>query len=97
MFLKAVGRALPGVFLDEPGTTEAEANPVWGVFCFVADHVVPLAAGGANQITNLVTACWPCNFAKWSYKLDELGLDDPFRYEAVHDDWDGLQGRPALP
>ena len=96
MFLKAVGRALPGVFPDEPGTTEAEANPVWRVFCFVADHVHPLAAGGPNDLINLVTACWPCNFAKGSCTLDELSLDDPFRTDAERDGWDGLVGRPIL-
>jgi len=28
------------------------------------DHVVPVAAGGGNEIDNLVTACQPCNLGK---------------------------------
>ena len=65
-FLKAVYRELAGVFPEGPGTTELKAIPSMARVCFVTDHVVPLSAGGPSQITNLVTACWPYNFAKES-------------------------------
>lgn len=36
-----------------------------------ADHVVPLALGGAHAIANLVPACERCNKSKGSKHLDE--------------------------
>jgi len=38
------------------------------------DHVVPVTREGRNDETNLVTACWSCNFGKDSYTLEELGI-----------------------
>jgi hypothetical protein len=35
------------------------------------DHVVPRAAGGSDEIDNLVTACWDCNRGKSDRLLDE--------------------------
>jgi hypothetical protein len=55
------------------------------------DHVLPHAAGGNNEPDNLVTACWPCNFGRMQYLLEEMGLMDPRRRPPVVDDWDGLQ------
>lgn len=28
------------------------------------EHVVPLSCGGSNRLTNIVTACYPCNVQK---------------------------------
>lgn len=35
------------------------------------DHIHPVAKGGTNEITNLVTACQPCNAGKRDRTLDE--------------------------
>lgn len=35
------------------------------------DHVVPLAAGGSDDITNLITACATCNLGKGPRMLEE--------------------------
>lgn len=37
----------------------------------VIDHIKPVAKGGDNDITNLVTACAPCNSGKRDALLDE--------------------------
>jgi hypothetical protein len=56
-----------------------------------ADHVVPHARGGQTNAENLVTACWPCNFAKAGYAIEEIGIEDPrLRPPRTADDWDGL-------
>ena len=47
------------------------------VFGATADHVVPWADGGRTSDANLVAACWPCNFGKYNYTLDELGMTNP--------------------
>ncbi len=69
------------------------------------DHVIPYARGGGNGPDNLVTACWPCNFGRGSYSLEEVGLADPRGRPPVLDGWDGLKrvldrrqpDRPATP
>ena len=35
------------------------------------DHIHPVAKGGTNDITNLITACQPCNAGKSDKTLDE--------------------------
>lgn len=35
------------------------------------DHVIPIALGGTDDLTNLVTACTPCNSGKTSVNADE--------------------------
>ena len=35
------------------------------------DHINPVALGGLNELTNLVTACMPCNLGKRDIPLDE--------------------------
>ena len=55
------------------------------------DHVVPHCAGGTNEETNLVTACWSCQFGKERHSLEELGLLDPRDRHPIKDGWDGLE------
>jgi len=38
------------------------------------DHVVPRAQGGTTTWTNIVTACYPCNFAKGNRTPREAGM-----------------------
>ena len=47
------------------------------VFSGTLDHVVPYKRGGRTSPENLVTCCWPCNYGKSSFTLQELGLVDP--------------------
>lgn len=35
------------------------------------DHKTPVARGGGNEDSNLVTACWSCNMAKGDMTLAE--------------------------
>lgn len=35
------------------------------------DHIKPVAGGGTNELTNLITACMPCNLGKRDVSLDE--------------------------
>jgi hypothetical protein len=58
------------------------------------DHVIPAArfkGEGANNLANLVTSCWSCNFGRAHFTLEELGLTDPReRVSIVDSGWDGL-------
>jgi len=47
------------------------------------DHLVPLAEGGTNDMDNLLTACWPCQFGKFRFSLDDLRIQlrkDPYPF-----------------
>lgn len=42
----------------------------------VIDHVMPVAEGGGNDETNLITSCWDCNAGKGKTLLDTLAPND---------------------
>lgn len=54
------------------------------------DHVHPITLGGADDETNLVTACLSCNYGKHQYTIAQLGLDDPRSRPPIESGWDGL-------
>jgi hypothetical protein len=54
------------------------------------DHVLPHSAGGGNDLDNIVTACWPCQFGRSAWLIEEVGLIDPRSRPPVVDSWDGL-------
>lgn len=47
-----------------------------------ADHIIPRAAGGSDEIDNLITACWECNHGK-SDRLLEEGIAPAVSQRAV--------------
>ncbi len=51
------------------------------------DHLVPLAEGGTNDMDNLLTACWPCQFGKFKYSLRDLGMRTPGSASPTFDGW----------
>lgn len=73
------------------GSTNASRHGAVLTFRANVDHVLPWQRGGWTHLENLVSACWPCNYGKDRYTLDELGLDDPrLRAPVLSDGWDGL-------
>jgi 5-methylcytosine-specific restriction endonuclease McrA len=79
----------------------AEAEGYHGAFYALSasvDHIVPHSAGGTNDLENLVTVCWSCQFGRGAWSLEEVGLFDPRARPPRVDDWDGLMRlltRPA--
>ena len=70
-----------------------EADYKHGAFYAISaslDHVVPHSRGGTNEESNLVTACWTCQFGRDYFLLEQVGLLDPRARPPVKDDWDGL-------
>lgn len=70
--------------------TNALQHGVIHAFKIVADHVLPHAFGGRTTLDNLVSACPGCNYGKWNYTIEQLGLDDPFSRPPLLTNWDGL-------
>ncbi len=50
-----------------------------GVFALMAslDHALPRSRGGGNEQSNLLTACWPCQFGRMDWTYDEVQMADP--------------------
>jgi len=56
------------------------------------DHLVPRSQGGSDDDKNLVTACWSCQFGKFRFSLDELGMEMPPQdFRPTYKGWRGLQ------
>lgn len=50
---------------------------------FNLDHVLPKSKGGSNRVSNLVTACIPCNQQKDAIPVAEFLRKDPIRLKKV--------------
>lgn len=85
---------LPGLGLW--GRTDRARNVALLVASATADHVEPQWAGGKDDESNLVCACWVCNFGKMSWTVQELGITDPLLRRPIVDDWKGLRKLLAL-
>ena len=55
------------------------------------DYIVPHAAGGSNELANLLITCAPCNYGRMSYTLEEVALEDPRSRAPIQSSWDGLE------
>jgi len=65
------------------GRTDESRHGIYLMLMASYDHVKPHSEGGSNDDSNLVTSCWSCQFGKYKYSLEELGLQCPFDREPV--------------
>ncbi|MBT6275879.1 MAG: HNH endonuclease [Chromatiales bacterium] len=75
------------------GQSAIKLGIVHGAFrtlCVSLDHILPHSRGGNNSPENLVTACYPCQFGRSSWTLEEVEFENPFDRPPVLDMWDGL-------
>jgi 5-methylcytosine-specific restriction endonuclease McrA len=71
--------------------SDRRAHGVKLMFSATWDHVVPFRISGNSGLTNLVTCCWGCNFGKYEFSLEDLGLDDPRKNpKRGSQEWTGL-------
>ena len=74
------------------GRTDKSRHGIYLMLMASYDHVKPHSEGGSNDDSNLVTSCWSCQFGKYKYSLEELGLENPFQREPeTFGDWCGLK------
>lgn len=70
--------------------TNARIHGVAHAFKIVADHVVPHALGGRTDLGNLVSACPACNYGKYRFTVEQIGISDPRDRAPSNGQWDGL-------
>lgn len=91
--LKAVRTAMKAIVpsgINWPSDSDKGKHGAFLALQACVDHLVPREKGGDDDPGNLVTACWPCNFGKMNYLIEELSLADPRSRPPVCDEWDGL-------
>ena len=56
---------------------------------FQVEHIVPVSAGGADELNNLALACFRCNLSKGTAQAEQLSPgDQPVRlFNPRTDDW----------
>lgn len=73
--LKTMALTLPSAFPH--GKLVSECHGLTLACAASLDHVVPHSTGGSNEPSNLVTACWSCQFGRGSDAIERLWLNDP--------------------
>lgn len=69
----------------------AEQHGIVHAFKIVADHVVPHRDGGSTSLENLVSSCPNCNYGKYWYSINQIGIEDPLLRPSVASHWDGMR------
>jgi len=85
--IKAMHKMFPATF--HKGTTNDSMHGLMLSSRVSLDHVLPHSFGGTNEIANLVTSCWPCQFGRGNDLIERLGLSDPRDREPIPSEWDG--------
>jgi 5-methylcytosine-specific restriction endonuclease McrA len=74
------------------GRTDETRHGLYVLLMASFDHLVPHSQGGSDDDDNLVTACWSCQFGKFRFSLDELGMELPPRKpRPTYKGWQGLR------
>ena len=88
--LRLLGHMYPEEFPHHPNWKAGCMHRAIPLLCAEVDHFHPVARGGSNEISNLRTACAPCNTRKADFLLAEIGMTD--RSNEISSGWDGLTG-----
>jgi len=74
------------------GRTDETRHGLYVLMMASYDHLVPHNQGGSDADDNLVTACWSCQFGKFRFSLEELGMTKPPRKpRPTYKGWQGLR------
>lgn len=88
--LRVLSVLLGSVFPYHPNWKQSETHPaVWDLYPTI-DHVVPVARGGVDDESNVVTTSMLRNSAKGNWLVEELRW--PLERAPVVAGWDGLAG-----
>jgi hypothetical protein len=86
--LRALSILLPGEFPYHRNWKQSATHPAYWELYPTFDHVLPLARGGADDESNVVTTSMLRNAAKANWVLEALAW--PLEPAAVMPGWDGL-------
>ena len=75
----------------EKSSSNLDYHGIWITMAITLDHIEPFAINADDSDNNLVTCCWGCNFGKFDYTLQELGLLSPALGRGDTVGWRGLR------
>jgi hypothetical protein len=74
------------------GRTDETRHGLYVLMLASYDHLIPYSQGGSDDDKNLVTACWTCQFGKFRFSLEDLGMERPPKSSRpTYKGWQGLQ------
>lgn len=76
---------------NKKGSSNRDYHGIWVTTAVTLDHVVPYSESGDDSDSNLITSCWGCNFGKYDYTCEELGLRSPRVSTDIDSMWRGLR------
>ncbi len=88
--LRALSLLMEQAFPFHPNWKQSETHPAFWELHPTIDHVVPVARGGADDESNVVTTSMLRNSAKSNWLLDEVGWSAELA--PIAPGWDGLVG-----
>jgi len=75
---------------DAQGAENALRTLAYWTHSTSLEHIIPMARGGADELSNYATTCYACNAARGDFLMAELGWE----LRAIADQpWDGLRGQ----
>jgi hypothetical protein len=86
--LRALSVIAPSLFPYHPNWKQSCTHPLYWSHCATIDHVVPIARGGLDDESNIVTTSMLRNSAKSNWTVEELGW--PMPQAPAVSGWDGL-------
>jgi 5-methylcytosine-specific restriction endonuclease McrA len=85
-----IGRDVLPSKTNRKGSSNWDYHGIWITTVMTLDHINPISTSGRDDDGNLATSCWACNFGKYDYTLDELGLKPPNPKNWEGPPWHGL-------
>ena len=73
------------------GSTNPSQHAAFQAMWMQFDHLVPHSRGGSNEAENVLVTCAPCNYARFHYTFEEVGLRNPLMRPPDRSDWNGLE------
>jgi 5-methylcytosine-specific restriction endonuclease McrA len=86
--LKALSRYFPAEFPYDSAWKHGVSSLVYWTHSTSLEHVLPIARGGLDDISNYATTCYACNDARGDLLLEEIGWKDRLSSPVS---WDGLR------
>ena len=92
---KAVSKRLRFAVFARDGFTCRYCGQQSDAVPLVVDHMLPVVAGGTNDIENLVTACEPCNQGKAARTLEQHAPNESDRLARLQEQHEQLRAAEA--
>lgn len=89
--LKIISNVIPDAFPLHSSWILEETHILYWIYSTSLEHVVPLAQGGKNDLSNMRVACYLCNDVKKDTMVEDLGWKLNSHVVSDRNSWQGLR------